>query len=80
MIWLTPTRRKAIYAAAAGLGALLVLAGVVTEGDVAHWLDIVGKTLDVAALVMAVIHTDPSTPTGEPAAEYDPKHDDPIGA
>ncbi len=71
MIWLTPTRRKAIYAAAAGLGALLVLAGVVTEGDVAHWLDIVGKTLDVAALIMAVIHTDPNTPTGQPAGEYE---------
>ena len=69
--WLTPARRKAIYAAAAGVGAILVLAGVVTEGDVAHWLDIVGKTLDVAALVMAVIHTDPSTPTGQPAGEYE---------
>ena len=69
--WLTPARRKAIYAAAAGVGAILVLAGVVTEGDVAHWLDIVGKTLDVAALIMAVIHTDPSTPTGQPANEYE---------
>jgi len=75
MIWLTPARRKAIYAAAAAIGTILVLVGVITDGDVTHWLDILGKTLDAAALVMAVVHTDPSTPTGEPVAEYAPKHD-----
>ena len=51
--WLTPARRKAIYAALAALGAVLVVVGLATDSVVTGWVGIVDAVLGVAALLLA---------------------------
>ena len=57
---LTPTKRRAIYQAVAALLALLVAYGVLSEGQVAVWLEFVGATLGLLASLLAGANT-PST-------------------
>lgn len=70
--------KRGIMRAAYALGAtVLVLgkvAGVVTDGQESHLLELGGHLLVMAPLVLAMWRTDPATPTGEPAAEYAARH------
>ena len=64
----------ALYAGAAVLAGSLRAVGILDEAVASHWLDILAAVCAAAPLVIAVIRTDPSTPTGEPAAEYAARH------
>lgn len=54
-LWLTPTRRRAIYAAMAAVGGLLVLFGVATDSVVTGWVGVIDAVLSVAALILASV-------------------------
>ncbi len=66
---------KALYAAGAALAGALVTVGVLQQNDVDNALTLAGKVVAFLTLGLATARTDPSTPTGQPAAEYDPTHD-----
>lgn len=51
--WLTPTRRKAIYAALSAFGVVLVLTGIATDSVVTGWVGVVDAVLSVLALALA---------------------------
>ncbi len=51
--WLDPTGRKRVYSALLAVGAVLVVAGIVTDSAVSGWVGVVDSTLSVAALLMA---------------------------
>lgn len=53
--WLTPGRRKAIYAALTALGGILVVLGVTTDSVVTGWVGVVDAVLSVAALALASV-------------------------
>ena len=67
----------ALYAVAAALVTALKAAGIVEDGAASHALDVLAAVCAAAPLLAAAIRTDPSTPTGEPAAEYAARHADP---
>lgn len=60
----------AVYAVAAALVVGLRAAGVVQDGDASHWLELISTLAAATGPALAAWRTDPSTPTGEPAAEY----------
>lgn len=64
-----------LYAAVAALIVALRVAGVITDGVQSHWLDIAAAIAAALGPWLAASRTDPSTPTGEPAVEYDARHD-----
>ena len=61
----TPQVRKAIYAAAAGLVPLLVIAGVLTDGQAQQVLSSVAAALAFFASVTAIQNVAPNYPQGE---------------
>ena len=61
----TPQVRKAIYAAAAGLVPLLVIGGLITEGESQQILSSIAAALAFFASVTAVRNTAPNNPEGE---------------
>lgn len=69
-----------LYAAAGAVATALVVVGVLSQSDVDSALVLAGKVVAFLTMGLATARTDPSTPTGQPVGEYDPKHDDPIGA
>ena len=70
-----------IYAIGAAIIAAFKVLGIVVDGQDVQILDLLAKGVALIPLVLAFARTDPSTPTGEPSAEYaDPHNDDPIGA
>ena len=66
---LTPTKRRAIYQAVAALLALLVAYGVLSEGQVAVWLEVVGATLGLLASLLAGANTPSTDASAEDYAE-----------
>lgn len=66
---LTPAKRRAIYRAVAALLALLVAYGVLSEGQVAVWLEAVGATLGLLASLLAGANTPSTDATAEDYAE-----------
>jgi len=73
MPWLTPARRRWIYGIATAVLPLLISLGWLDHEAAPLWLAVIGSVLVPG---MAAWHTDPSTPTGEPAVEYDARHDE----
>ena len=71
--------RKAIYGFGAAVLVLLKLAGVVTDGQESHVLELLGHGLALVPLVLAVVRTSPQTPTGEPVDEYRARHGAVVG-
>lgn len=69
MPWLTPARRRWIYGIATAVLPLLISLGWLDHEAAPLWLAVIGSVLVPG---MAAWHTDPSTPTGEPATEYAP--------
>jgi hypothetical protein len=65
---------KAAYAFGAAALVLGKVAGMLTDGQESHLLELGGHLLVMAPLVLAMVRTDPATPTGEPTAEYQAKH------
>ncbi len=63
-----------VYATAAALVLALKAGGVLADGTASHWLDILAAATAAAPLLAAMLRTDPSTPTGEPLAEYFGRH------
>lgn len=63
---MTPRRRKWSYGLAAALVLVLTTYRVLSSDQAAAWL-----YLAAAALGMATVKTDTTTPTGMPAAESD---------
>jgi hypothetical protein len=61
----------AIYAAGAALVVALRVAGILNDGDASHWTDVWSHVVALVPLVLAVIRTDTTTPTGEPAPELE---------
>ena len=61
----------AAYAVAAAVILGLRAAGVVEDGSASHWMEIISALAAAAGPAPAAARTDPTTPTGEPAAEYD---------
>ncbi len=61
----TPQVRKAIYAAAAGLVPLLVVAGFITDGQAQQILSSVAAALAFFASVTAIKNVAPNNPQGE---------------
>jgi hypothetical protein len=61
----TPQIRKAIYAAAAGLVPLLVIGGLITEGQSQQILSSVAAALAFFASITAVSNTQANNPEGE---------------
>lgn len=53
--WLSPARRKAIYAALGALGVILVAIGVATDSAVTGWVGLVDAVLSFAALILASV-------------------------
>lgn len=68
----------ALYAAAAVVVGALKAAGVLTDGQSSHALDILAAGVAILPLVAAFVRTDTKTPTGEPSAEYVARHADPV--
>lgn len=70
--------KRGVMRAAYALGAAVLVAGkvagVITDGQESHLLELGGHLLVIAPLALAMWRTDPATPTGEPAAEYDSRH------
>ncbi|WP_036828693.1 hypothetical protein [Phycicoccus jejuensis] len=65
-----------LYAAAAVVVGALKAAGVLTDGQSSHALDILAAGVAILPLVAAFVRTDTKTPTGEPQAEYVARHAD----
>ena len=65
---LTPARRRAIYLVATAVIPLLIGYGLLDAERAPLWVALVAAFLVPG---MAAVHTDPSTPTGEPGVEYD---------
>lgn len=61
----TPQIRKAIYAAAAGLVPLLVIGGLITEGESQQILSSIAAALAFFASVTAVRNTEANNPQGD---------------
>jgi hypothetical protein len=55
--FLTPARRRAIYAAGAALFGVLVALGVIDATTSGEWLAILDKVLGFASLLLAVLNT-----------------------
>ena len=70
--WLTPAVRKWIYGIALAVLPLLIAYGVLSAEQAPLWIALVGAILVPG---LAVTHTDTSTSSGMPAAEYNPTHD-----
>lgn len=66
--------RQAAYALGAAVLVALKLAGVVTDGQESHVLELLGHGLALVPLVLAIVKTSPQTPTGEPVEEYRARH------
>lgn len=64
----------AFYAVAAVLAGSLKVAGVISDGQESHILDLLAAAVAAAPLLIAAIRTSPKTPTGEPVDEYNAKH------
>lgn len=62
---LTPQNRKYAYRIAWATLVLLSARGVIAAHELPLW-----QTLAAALLGVADAHTDPTTPTGQPRAEY----------
>ncbi|MBD3783716.1 MAG: hypothetical protein IE926_12325 [Micrococcales bacterium] len=63
-----------IYAAAAAVVAALKVAGVLTDGQASHVLDILAAGVAIIPMLAAFLRTDTGTPTGEPESEYLARH------
>lgn len=63
-----------IYAAAAAFITALRVAGILDDGTESHLIDLVAHVLALFPLVLAVLRTDTTTPTGEPTPEYQAEH------
>ena len=55
--WLTPDRRKALYALAAAVLAVMVALGVIEQDAATKWLDVVSQLGGVLVLLVATLHT-----------------------
>lgn len=55
--WLTPDRRKALYALAAAVLAIMVAVGAIDQDTASRWLDVAAQVGGVLVLAVAVIHT-----------------------
>lgn len=53
--WLTPARRRSIYAALAAIGAILVVLGWTTDSVVTGWVGVADAVLSVVALILASV-------------------------
>lgn len=67
--FLTPARRKAIYATLVALGAVVQTLGWLDAVQVAHWLDVASQILGVLGLLLATLNVDTTTVNGMPAEE-----------
>lgn len=61
----------ALYAGCAALAAAIVTAGFVEQATADAALGVLSQVMLALPLLGAFLRTDPSTPTGEPAVEYD---------
>lgn len=64
----------AIYGVLAVLVTALKVAGVVSDGQESHVLDVLAAFVAFAPLLAAAIRTSTETPTGEPVEEYAARH------
>ena len=67
-------RRVDMTAAYASVAAVIVAAqaaGILRDGVASHWLDTLAAVAAAIGPLVASWRTDPTTPTGEPAREYD---------
>lgn len=67
-------RARAAYLLLGAVFAVLKIAGVLTDGQESHWLELAGHVIAVLPIMLAVLRTDPRTPSGEPLVEYVAKH------
>ena len=65
---------RTLYAACAAAIVALRVAGVVEDGLASHWLDVLSSAAAIIGPSIAWARTDTTTPTGEPAAEYQARH------
>ena len=65
----------AIYSGAAALVAALTVAGVFSSDAASKITDVLAQAVVILPLLWAFTRTDAAVPTGEPAVEYDAKHD-----
>jgi hypothetical protein len=63
-----------IYLAAAGLVAGLTGVGLITGGQGSQATDFMAQAVIVLPMFEAFVRTNTATPTGEPLAEWEPKH------
>mgnify|MGYP003529368190 FL=1 len=63
-----------VYLACAGLVTATAAAGYIDPATASRSLEILSQVLTMVPLVILVVRTDPSTPTGEPASEYAGRH------
>lgn len=59
----------AVYTVGGALVAALTAAGLLSSEQQAYTLDVLAAAVAAAPLIVAALRTDPSTSTGEPAAE-----------
>ena len=69
----------ALYAVGAALLTALKVAGIITDGQESHYLDIFGHNVALVPLVVAFVRTDTQTPSGEPVEEYRSRHGAVVG-
>ena len=69
-----------VYLACAGLVTATAAAGYIDAATASRSLEILSQVLTIVPLVILVVRTDPSTPTGEPASEYNGRHRPTAGA
>lgn len=60
----------AIYAGAAAVVVALKVLGVLDDGASSHVLDVLAAAVGALPLLVALVRTDPATPTGEPRTEF----------
>lgn len=68
---------KVVYAAALVVLAAAKGVGLLTDGQVSHYGDVLNQALAIVPMLVLFIRTDPKTPTGEPLREYAGRHAQP---
>lgn len=63
-----------IYLSAAALVTGLTAVGIVSDGQAAQAADFMAQAAIVLPMFEAFVRTNTATPTGEPLAEWEPKH------
>lgn len=65
---------KLLYAGFLAVLAALKIVGVVSDGQASYLGDLGNQALAILPMILLFLRTDPSTPTGEPKAEYVARH------